>query len=154
MIQTMLSRQQSIWYLLILELIRYLYAVNYDVITLWRHNMMSLTWSCLIWRHPSKLAGNISARNKPLLHTPLPKSVMSSWQLELSTQNSNIMGFPLIFCFHWERLNTAFERGHGFDQESFAFERAVERVNINKHIFTETVFILYTSTSFRYYGPL
>ena len=29
--------------------------------------MMSLTWSCLIWRHPSKLAGNISACNKPLL---------------------------------------------------------------------------------------
>ena len=34
---------------------------------------MSLTWSCLIWRHPSKLAGNISARNKPLLTPPKRK---------------------------------------------------------------------------------
>ena len=34
MIQTVLFHQQSIWYLLILELSRYLYAVNYDIITL------------------------------------------------------------------------------------------------------------------------
>ena len=99
MIQTMLFCQQSIWYLLILELSRYLYAVNYDVTTLWCHNMMSSTSHALFGTNPKngREESLLVTRNKPLLHTPLPMSVMSQWQLELLTQIFNIREFPLIF---------------------------------------------------------
>ena len=72
----MLSRQESNWYLLILEVYGYLYDFMTSCMSL-RDDIMILHFHALFGTNSPNMAGETSCNNT-LLHIPLPIWVMSS----------------------------------------------------------------------------